>query len=121
MRAELARRSLVNYGANKDLKARLDNDETKGVFKSDLQGMSEEYLRDGCRLLSIPSTGEGCKLLSILSPGDRQSLINNIGRYNAYKNQKIAHDAFHCQMLSDPGTLVQHNLSEKPFEARENV
>ena len=78
MRAELARRGLVFYGDNQTLRVRLEKDETKGLFKGDLQGMSEDYLRDGCRLLSIPSTG------------GKGTLIDKIERYNDYKRQKIA-------------------------------
>ena len=78
MRAELARRGLVNYGNNHELRTRLEKDEEKGIFKGDFQTMSIQYLRDGCQLLSIPRTG------------DRQSLINNTRRYNAYKRRKIA-------------------------------
>ena len=80
MRAELARRGLVSYGANHDLRTRLQSDETRGVFKGDLTEMSEEYLREGCRLLSIPRTG------------DRHSLVENIEKYNQYKRQKVAND-----------------------------
>ena len=80
MRAELARRGLVNYGANHALRTRLQSDEARGVFKGNLVDMSDEYLREGCQILSIPRTG------------DRQSLINNIRRYNAYKRQKIAQE-----------------------------
>ena len=78
MRIELARRGLVTHGNNQELRTRLENDETRGVFKENFRTMSDEYLRDGCRLLAIPSRG------------DRQSLINNIRRYNVYKRQKIA-------------------------------
>lgn len=78
MRAELARRGLVTYGNNDDLRTRLQDDEARGMFKEEFQTMSDQYLRDGCMLLSIPSRGS------------RQNLINNIRTYNAYKRQKIA-------------------------------
>ena len=55
MRAELVRRGLVNYGANHDVRTRLQNDEARGVFKGNLADMSDEYLREGCKLRSIPS------------------------------------------------------------------
>ncbi|CAF9942599.1 hypothetical protein IMSHALPRED_003904 [Imshaugia aleurites] len=77
MRVEHAHRGLVTYGDNQDLRTRLEHDETRGVFKGDFDTMSEEYLEDSCQLLSIPSRG------------DRQSLINDIKRYNMYKRQKI--------------------------------
>lgn len=80
MRAELARRDLITYGDSKDLKARLANDEARGIFEGNLATMSEQYLQDGCKLLCIPSTG------------GRQKLINNIRKYNAYKRQKITNE-----------------------------
>ena len=80
MRAELARRGLVSYGDNQALKSRLEKDEAHGLFKGDLQGMSEEYLREGCKLLSIPSTG------------DKGTLIDKIERYNEWKRQKLANE-----------------------------
>ncbi|CAF9923821.1 hypothetical protein IMSHALPRED_006026 [Imshaugia aleurites] len=77
MRSDLERRGLVVYGNNQDLRTRLERDETRGVFKGDFDTMSCVYLRESCQLLSIPSTG------------DRQSLIDNLKKYNVYKRQKM--------------------------------
>ncbi|CAF9916458.1 MAG: hypothetical protein ALECFALPRED_010726 [Alectoria fallacina] len=73
MRAELKRRGLVNYGNSTDLKARLENDDARGVFKGNLANMSDQYLLEGCQILCIPSTGK------------RQKLIQKIKAYNRYK------------------------------------
>lgn len=76
MRAELKRRGLVNYGSSTDLKARIQNDDARGVFKGNLANMSEQYLREGCKILCIPSTGS------------RPKLIEKIRAYNRYKRAK---------------------------------
>ena len=76
MRAELRRRGLVLHGRSKELKERLEKDDTRGIFEGNLASMSDTYLREGCRLLSIPSTRK------------RQELIEDIRKYNEYKRQR---------------------------------
>ncbi|CAD6581632.1 MAG: hypothetical protein ASARMPRED_000662 [Alectoria sarmentosa] len=76
MRAELKRRGLVNNGNNTEIKARIQNDDVRGVFKGNLANMNEQYLRESCKILCIPSTGS------------RQKLIEKIRAYNKYKRAK---------------------------------
>lgn len=76
IRAELARRGLIVNGTFDVLKARLERDDTRGEFKGNLATMEEEYLRDGCKILSINSRGT------------KDELIERIKTYNAYKREQ---------------------------------
>ncbi len=77
MRVECSNRGLITYGDSNVLKTRLEKDEAHGLFRGNLATMSDEYLRDGCTCLSIPSRD------------DRQTLIRVVQKYNAYKRQHV--------------------------------
>ncbi len=77
MRVECSNRGLITYGDSNVLKTRLEKDEARGLFRGNLQTMSDEYLQEGCRYLSIPSKG------------DRETLVRAIRKYNAYKRQHV--------------------------------
>lgn len=75
MRAECAQRGLITGGTNNDLRARLEKDASRGLFKGDLTKMHKKYLREGCAQLSIPSIGT------------EEKIITAIQKYNSFKRQ----------------------------------
>ena len=77
MQVECSDRGLITYGDSDDLRIRLKRDEAYGLFRGNLTTMSDEYLRNGCIYLSIPSRG------------NRQTLISAIQKYNRYKRQHM--------------------------------
>lgn len=77
LRAELETRGLIVGGKTRELKARLVKDDTRGAYRGDLDTLAEPYMRDGCKLLSINSSGT------------RQELVQRIEKYNVYKKAQM--------------------------------
>ena len=67
----------MSHGDNATLRQRLERDDSRGEFRGDVATMSDQYLGDGCLLLSIDYRGP------------RDVLITRIQRYNARKRSEL--------------------------------